>query len=69
MKINHKESGVTKFMELNIGEVFNFNFTGPFMKVGGDIDRRAVNLQTGILHRFPEDTLVHHLPNASLTLE
>lgn len=67
MKINSKEAGDTRFVDLDIGEVFNFNFTGPFMKV--DAEDTAVNLRDGIMHYFPEDALVRHLPNASLTLE
>jgi hypothetical protein len=65
MKINRKEAGDTRFVDLDVGEVFNFG--GPFMKV--DAEDTAVNLQSGNLHHFPEDTLVHHLPNASLNLE
>ena len=65
MKINRKEVGDTRFVDLDVGEVFNFG--GPFMKV--DAEDTAVNLQSGNLHHFPEDTLVQHLPNASLNLE
>lgn len=65
MKINLKEMGDTRFVDLDVGEVFNFG--GPFMKV--DAEDTAVNLQSGNLHHFPEDTLAHHHPNAYLTLE
>ena len=65
MKINRKEVGDTRFVDLEVGEVFNIG--GTFMKV--DAEETAVNLQSCNLHHFPEDALVQHLPNASLNLE
>jgi len=66
MKINHKKEDGTWFSDLAVGEVFTWGL-GYFMKV--DAEDTAVDIHSGNLHHFPEETLVHHLPNASLNLE
>lgn len=78
MKINHKEVGHVAFGQLTAGEVFEFDGTA-YMKIKTAKQPplaepalawvRAACLVDGDLCYFHDDTLVRHLPNASLTLE
>jgi len=65
MKIKRsKEAEHTKYMHVPAGDVFTFTDATceTYIKI-------AVNVQNGERQHFHDSTLVHHLPNAFLTLE
>ena len=73
MKVKHKEVERISFGVLNAGEVFEFG--AVYIKV--DIARlvagagfsAAVNVKTGELRYFHDDSHVRHLPDAFMTVE